>query len=314
MAKVFVAGHKGMVGSSIVRELAKTGAFEILKCDRSELDLRDQNAVRKFFETNSVDQVYLAAARVGGIYANSTYPAEFIYDNLMIQSNVIHSALLSGVERLIFLGSSCIYPREAGQPIDERELLGGYLEPTNRAYAIAKIAGLEMCRSYNSQYGTQYRSLMPTNLYGPGDNYHRDNSHVIPGMIVKLHEAKLKKLKHVVLWGSGSPLREFLHVDDLARAAVYAMDLDPDSWRKTDGSTIDHLNVGSGSEITISELAKVVKDVVGFTGDVSWNPAMPDGTPRKLLNSNLINKLGWKPAISLEAGLMSTYSDFCSDS
>ena len=310
MIKVFVAGDKGMVGSAIVRELAKSSDIEILTRDRSELDLRDQKAVGSFFETNSVDQVYLAAAKVGGIYANSTYPAEFIYDNLMIQTNVIYSARESGVRKLLYLGSSCIYPRIPEIPIREEQLLEGQLESTNRPYAIAKIAGLEMCSSYARQYGVDYRSVMPTNLYGPGDSYHPELSHVIPGLIYKFHEAMVHKRVSVALWGTGSPLREFLHVDDLARAACFVMNLDRKTWVRTLGGDIGHLNVGSGQEISINELADVIARVVGFGGEILWDETKPDGTPRKLLDSSRLQSLGWSPSIDLGLGLRSVYSSY----
>jgi GDP-L-fucose synthase len=311
--KIFIAGHKGMVGSALVR-LLQTQNFEIIVKDKKELDLLNQKEVQLFFKNEKIDQVYLAAAKVGGIYANNTYPAEFIYKNLMIQNNVIHNAFLNGVKKLLFLGSSCIYPKNANQPIKEEELLTGKLEPTNEPYAIAKIAGIKMCESYNRQYGESnnidYRSIMPTNLYGQGDNYHPENSHVIPALIFRFHEAKIKKLPNVVVWGTGTSKREFLHVDDMARASIHLMNLDKNNYHKYTSPFCSHINVGSGINVTIKELAEIIKEVVDFKGKIYFDPTKPDGNPSKLLNSKLINKLNFKPKINLKEGLINTYQHY----
>jgi GDP-L-fucose synthase len=311
--KIFVAGHKGMAGSAITR-LLKDQDFEIITKDRTELDLLNQGSVQKFFEHEKIDQVYLAAAKVGGIHANNSYPADFIYENLMIQTNVIHSAFLNGVKKLLFLGSSCIYPKYASQPMKEEELLAGKLEPTNEPYAIAKIAGIKMCESYNRQYGKShgidYRSIMPTNLYGPGDNYHPENSHVIPGLIYRFHKAKINNLENVTIWGTGTPKREFLYVDDLAQALIHVMNLDKNIYDEQISSVCNHINVGSGKELTIKELAETIKDVVGFLGKINFNSSKPDGSLRKLLNSERINKLGFAPKTDLKEGLIKTYQDY----
>jgi GDP-L-fucose synthase len=311
--KIFVAGHKGMAGSAITR-LLKNQDFEIITKDRTELDLLNQGSVQKFFEHEKIDQVYLAAAKVGGIHANNSYPADFIYENLMIQTNVIHSAFLNGVKKLLFLGSSCIYPKYASQPMKEEELLAGKLEPTNEPYAIAKIAGIKMCESYNRQYGKShgidYRSIMPTNLYGPGDNYHPENSHVIPGLIYRFHKAKINNLENVTIWGTGTPKREFLYVDDLAQALIHVMNLDKNIYDEQISSVCNHINVGSGKELTIKELAETIKDVVGFLGKINFNSSKPDGSLRKLLNSERINKLGFAPKTDLKEGLIKTYQDY----
>jgi len=311
--KIFIAGHKGMVGSAIVR-LLKNQDVEIITKDRTELDLLNQGSVQKFFEHEKIDQVYLAAAKVGGIYANNTYPADFIYENLMIQTNVIHSAFLNGVKKLLFLGSSCIYPKYANQPMKEEELLTGKLEPTNEPYAIAKIAGIKMCESYNRQYGKShgidYRSIMPTNLYGPGDNYHPEKSHVIPGLIYRFHKAKISNLESVTIWGTGTPKREFLYVDDLAQASIHVMNLDKKIYDKQISSESSHINVGSGKELSIKELAETIKEVVNFKGKINFDSNKPDGSSRKLLNSERINKLGFKPKIDLKEGLIKTYQDY----
>lgn len=313
---IYVAGHQGMVGSSIVRQLISNGysSSRLITKTHSELDLTDQQSVEMFFRKSSIDQVYLAAAKVGGIYANNAYPADFIYQNLMIQSNVINSAFRNGVKKLLFLGSSCIYPKMAAQPIKENALLTGHLEPTNEPYAIAKIAGIKLCESYNRQYGAShgvnYRSVMPTNLYGPGDNYHPDNSHVIPGLIRRFHEAKLKKITTVTIWGSGAPKREFLHVDDMASACIHVMNL---SYERYAGSTEpmnSHINVGFGEDISISKLACLVAEVVNYEGSIAYDSNKPDGTPRKLMDSTRLRKLGWKPEIELKVGLEVTYQDF----
>jgi GDP-L-fucose synthase len=295
---VFVAGHRGLVGSAIERKLREKGYEKLLTKTRSELDLTDQSSVRDFFGSEKPEAVILAAARVGGIGANSAYPAEFIYTNLAIEVNVIHQAWLSGVKKLLFLGSSCIYPKFAPQPIREGSLLSGFLEPTNEAYAIAKIAGLKMCEYYSSQYGVSFISVMPTNLYGPNDNFDPESSHVLPAMIRKFDDAVRNGDDKVVLWGSGAPKREFLHVDDLAGACVYLLE---------GYSGTAFLNIGSGREVTIRKLAGIVKKITGFSGEIVWDSAKPDGTPRKLLDISRITALGWKPAIDLESGIESTY-------
>jgi GDP-L-fucose synthase len=311
--KIFIAGHKGMVGSALV-SLLKTQDIETITKDRKELDLLNHQDVQNFFENEKIDQVYLAAAKVGGIHANNTYPADFIYKNLVIQNNIIHNAFLSGVKKLLFLGSSCIYPKDASQPMREKELLTGKLEPTNEPYAIAKIAGIKMCESYNRQYGKShsidYRSIMPTNLYGPGDNYHPENSHVIPALIYRFHEAKINNLKNVTIWGTGSPKREFLYVSDMARASIHLMNLDKNIYSKQTSSMCSHVNVGSGKDLAIKELAETIKEVVGFKGGINFDLTKPDGIPRKLLNSELIKNLGFKPEISLKNGLIKTYQDY----
>ena len=311
--KIFIAGHKGMVGSALVRIL-KTQDFELITKDKKELNLLNPLEVKNFFFNEEIDQVYLAAAKVGGIHANNTYPAEFIYNNLMIQSNVIHNAFLSGVKKLLFLGSSCIYPKNAIHPIKEKELLTGKLEPTNEPYAIAKIAGIKMCESYNRQYGQShsidFRCIMPTNLYGPGDNYHPENSHVIPSLIYRFHEAKVNNIENVTIWGTGKPKREFLYVDDMAKASVYLMNLDQKTYNNKLSLTCSHINVGSGKDLAIKELAEIIKDVVGYRGKILFDSTKPDGVSRKLLDSRLINDLGFKPEISLKNGLIKTYLDY----
>jgi len=311
--KIFIAGHKGMVGAALVRFL-KTQNVELITKDRKELDLLNHQDVENFFKNEKIDQVYLAAAKVGGIHANNTYPADFIYYNLVLQNNVIHNAFLSGVKKLLFLGSSCIYPKNANQPMGEEELLTGKLEPTNEPYAIAKIAGIKMCESYNRQYGkshsVDYRSIMPTNLYGPGDNYHPENSHVIPGLIYRFHEAKINNLANVTIWGTGKPKREFLYVDDMARASIYLMNLDKNIYNKVTSFMCSHINVGSGTDLAIKELAEVIREVVGFKGEINFDITKPDGISRKLLDSQLINNLGFKPKISLKEGLFKTYQDY----
>lgn len=314
--KIFATGHRGMVGSAIVRYLTSTGYRNIITANREELDLTNQIEVQKFFAREKPDQVYLAAAKVGGIHANNTYPAQFIYENLMIQNNVIHQAFLNGVKRLLFLGSSCIYPKLAPQPMGEDMLLTGKLEPTNEPYAIAKIAGIKMCESYNRQYGAShgldYRSVMPTNLYGVGDNYDPLNSHVIPALIRRFYNAKIGNLEQVEIWGTGTPRREFLYVDDMAAASVYVMSLDKNTYAQHTKPMQSHINVGFGSDQTISELARAVATAVGYQGQISFDTSKPDGSPRKLMSSNTLNSLGWKPKISLHDGLKKAYQDFLS--
>ena len=312
--KIYVAGHRGMVGSAIVRNLQAKGYSNIVTRTHAEMDLTDQTAVKAFFEQERPDQVYLAAARVGGIYANNTFPAEFIYDNLMVQNNVIHQAFLSGVKKLLFLGSSCIYPKLAPQPMSEDALLTGKLEPTNEPYAVAKIAGIKMCESYNRQYGqshgVDYRSVMPTNLYGPGDNYHPENSHVIPALIRRFHEAKVSNAPEVVIWGTGTPKREFLYVDDMAAASVFVMQLDKNTYDSQTSPMQSHINVGFGSDITIKELAHAVAKATGYQGSISFDATKPDGAPRKWMDSGRLNHLGWAPKVNLEDGLKLAYSEF----
>ncbi len=308
--RVFVAGHRGMVGSAIVRGLSSDSGIELVLRGRDELDLLDQSAVAAFFANEKIDQVYLAAAKVGGIHANNTFPAEFIYDNLMIQCNIINSAHLAGVQDLLFLGSSCIYPRDVTQPMQESALLTATLEPTNEPYAVAKIAGIKLCESYNRQYGRNYRSVMPTNLYGPFDNFHPENSHVIPALIRRFHEAKLDTLSEVVAWGSGKPMREFLHVDDMAAASVYVMNLDADTYNANTEPMLSHINVGSGVDCTIRELVETVARVVGYEGTISFDTTKPDGPPRKLMDVSRLKDLGWQYSIRLEDGLADSYQWF----
>ena len=345
--RIFVAGHRGMVGSAIVRHLTQrtmTGgemdcraslamteggvviasearqsmplpASTLITRTHAQLDLTDQQAVRQFFATEKIDQVYLAAAKVGGIHANNTYPAEFIYQNLMMEANVIHEAWRAGVQKLLFLGSSCIYPRMAPQPMAEDALLTGPLEPTNEPYAIAKIAGIKLCESYNRQYGAShgidYRSVMPTNLYGPGDNYHPENSHVIPALIRRFHEAKVSQAPSVTIWGTGTPLREFLYVDDMAAASVHVMELDPVTYAAHTQPMQSHINVGFGSDVSIAQLARSVAQTVGYQGEITFDASKPDGAPRKLMDSTRLHSLGWHAQVALEAGLGLAYADFC---
>ena len=313
ISRIFIAGHKGMVGSTLVRIL-KNQKVKIITKDRSELDLLNQQDVKNFFKDEKIDQVYLAAAKVGGIHANNTYPADFIYENLMIEANVIHSVFLSGVKKLLFLGSTCIYPKNASQPMKEEELLTGKLEPTNEPYAIAKIAGIKMCESYNRQYGEShgidYRSIMPTNLYGPGDSYHIEDSHVIPALILRFHKAKIDKLPNVIIWGTGKPKREFLYVDDMARASIHLMNVDKKTYDKHTSPMCSHINIGSGKEITIKELAVIIKEVVDYKGQIYFDQNKPDGSARKFIDSKLMNKFGFKPETNLKDGLLKTYKDF----
>ena len=308
--RVFVAGHQGMVGSAIVRALEKAGDAEIITRTRSELDLLDQAAVFRFFNQNAVDEVYLAAAKVGGIWANNTYPAEFIYQNLIIEANIIHGAFQAGVRKLLFLGSSCIYPKLAEQPIAESSLLQGALEPTNEPYAIAKIAGIKLCESYNRQYGTDYRSVMPTNLYGINDNFHPENSHVVPALLRRFHEAKIQDLPSVTVWGSGSPMREFLYVDDMASACLHVMNLPKEVYDEHVLPMSSHINVGTGKDCTIRELANTIAHAVGYQGEILWDTGKPDGTPRKLLDVGLLKRLGWQYSVELDEGIERTYQWF----
>lgn len=344
--KIYVAGHRGMVGAAIVRQLEKAGCRNIVTRTHAQLDLTNQAEVSAFFQAEQPDEVYLAAAKVGGIHANNVYPAEFIYQNLMIQNNVIHAAHSNGVQKLLFLGSSCIYPRAVAQPMREDALLTGILEPTNEPYAIAKIAGIKMCESYNRQYGRDYRSVMPTNLYGPGDNYHLENSHVLPAMIRKFHLAKLAKQGDieairldgerygnipadiqtmigldsncaalsgdvkVTLWGTGTPYREFLHVDDMAAASIFVMNLDNDAYARNTQPMLSHINVGFGSDVTIKEVAQTVAEVVGYTGEVEFDATKPDGTMRKLMDSTRLANLGWKASVTLREGLEQAYAAY----
>jgi len=307
---VYVAGHNGMVGSAIVRQLQSNQDIKLITRSRNELNLLNQAEVQAFFQENKIDQVYLAAAKVGGIHANNTYPAEFIYENLMIEANIIHQAYESGVKQLLFLGSSCIYPKHAEQPMQESALLTGKLEPTNEPYAIAKIAGIKLCESYNRQYGTDFRSVMPTNLYGPNDNFDLKNSHVIPALIRKIHEAKKSNAADVEVWGSGQVKREFLHVDDMAAASLYVMNLARKKYLELTNPMQAHINVGYGEDVTIKYLVELISNVVGFEGKTYWNTEKPDGAPRKLLNVELLNQLGWQASIDLNKGLADTYQWF----
>ena len=312
--RIFVAGHKGMVGSAIVKCLNKIGYKNLILLSKKELDLTNQAEVKNFFKNEKIDQVYLAAAKVGGIYANNTFPADFIYQNTQIQVNVINSAFENGVKKLLFLGSSCIYPKYSKQPINEEYLLTGILEPTNEPYAISKILGIKLCESYNRQYhesyGVDYRSIMPTNLYGPGDNYHPENSHVIPGLIRRFHEAKTNNLPYVNVWGSGTPKREFLYVDDMASASIHVMNLDKATYDKHTSEMCSHINVGSGKELTIKEVSESIKKIVGYEGQINFDLSKPDGSPRKFIDSKRLNSLGWQPTVNLSDGLIKTYRDF----
>lgn len=315
--KIYVAGHTGMVGSAIIRCLHSSGYHRIITRTRQELDLTDAVSVAEFFQAEKPDQVFIAAAKVGGIHANDVYPAEFIYENLTIATNLIHQSYKSGTKKLLFLGSSCLYPKMATQPIEERSLLSGFLEPTNEPYAIAKIAGIKMCESYNRQYGESdgidYRCVMPTNLYGPGDNFHENNSHVIPGLMRRFHLAKVQNNAEVLIWGDGSPLREFLYVDDLAEACVFLMNIEKNIFWSKVKPMISHINVGFGSDVSIKDLAYLIADIVGYRGEITFDTTKPTGTPRKLLNSSAIRALGWIPKVDLENGLRNTYKLFVED-
>ena len=308
--KIYIAGHNGMVGSAIHRKLREKGFVNIITRSSSELDLSNQQDTHNFLQEEKPEYVVIAAAKVGGIHANNRYPAEFIYQNLMIEANLIHGSYLAKVNKLLFLGSSCIYPKESKQPIKEEYLLSNYLESTNEPYAIAKIAGIKLCESYNRRYGTDYRSIMPTNLYGPNDNFYSKNSHVIPALIKRFHEAKVKKQPFVEVWGSGKPMREFLHVDDMADASIYIMSLNKKLLEKETSPMLSHINIGTGKDITIKDATQIIKEVVGFDGEVFFNTNMPDGTKRKLLDVSKIENLGWKYTITLKDGLKETYEWF----
>ena len=306
--KILLAGHKGMVGSSILRTLNSLGYRNIITAKHDELDLTVQSEVLSFFKKHTINQVYLAAAKVGGIFANDTYPAQFIYENLMIQANVIHAAHITGVSKLLFLGSSCIYPRNSKQPMKEEALLTGPLELTNEPYAISKIAGIKLCESYNREYGNDFRSIMPTNLYGPGDNFHPKNSHVIASLIHRFHNAKVSNKRNIVVWGTGKPFREFLHVDDMAHAAIHVMNLDKSIYIDKTKPQLSHINVGSGEECSIFDLAEMIAEVTDFEGNIEFDTSKPDGTPRKLIDSSLLRSMGWEPALDLRKGLIDTYN------
>ncbi|HGN9470602.1 TPA: GDP-L-fucose synthase family protein [Providencia stuartii] len=308
--KIFIAGHNGMVGSAITRQLQHRDDIELITKSRNELDLTNQADVNAFFAKNKIDEVYLAAAKVGGIHANNTYPADFIYENLIMECNIIHAAHKNNVQHLLFLGSSCIYPKLAEQPMAEEALLTGTLEPTNEPYAVAKIAGIKLCESYNRQYARDYRSVMPTNLYGENDNFHPENSHVIPALIRRFHDAKLNNDKQVVVWGTGTPMREFLYVDDMAAASVYIMELDKKTYQENTQSMLSHINVGTGKDCTIREMAETIAKVIGYKGKILFDSSKPDGTPRKLMDVSRLKKLGWQYTIDLETGLNKTYQWF----
>ena len=308
--KIYVAGHRGMVGTAIVKQLHDAGYQNTVVRTHEQLDLTDQAAVRDFMQEEQPQQVILAAAKVGGIHANNTYPAEFIYQNLMMEANIVHQAWAIGCQQLLFLGSSCIYPKLATQPMQESALLTGTLETTNEPYAIAKIAGIKLCESYNRQYGTDYRSVMPTNLYGENDNFHLENSHVIPAMIRKFHDAKTAQAPTVTLWGTGTAMREFLHVDDMAAACLHVLGLSKEHYQACTEPMLSHLNVGTGTDVTIRELAETIQKVVGYQGDIVWDSSKPDGAPRKLMDVSKIKSLDWQPQISLQEGLENTYQWF----
>jgi GDP-L-fucose synthase len=312
--KIYIAGHNGMVGSAIVRQLQnkESSNKQLITCNHKELDLTNQQKVNDFISSEKPDQIYLAAAKVGGIYANNSYPADFIYQNLMIQANIIHAAHQNNIQKLLFLGSSCIYPKAVKQPMKEEALLTNTLEPTNEPYAIAKIAGIKLCESYNRQYNRDYRSVMPTNLYGPGDNYHLENSHVIPALIKKFHTGKISNASKVTIWGSGNPKREFLYVDDMAAACVYIMNLDKEVYQQQVKPMQSHINVGTGEELTIKKLAETIAKITGFKGKIEFDTTKPDGSKRKLMDSTRLNMLGWHSKINLEQGLKKTYKDYCS--
>lgn len=309
-SKIFIAGHKGMVGSAILRQLQLAGYTNLIVKEKAELNLLSQQEVRDFMQQEKPEFVVLAAARVGGIHANNTFPAEFIYQNLMIETSVIHEAYEAGVSHLLFLGSSCIYPKLAEQPMSESALLSGSLEPTNEPYAVAKIAGIKLCESYNRQYGVDYRSVMPTNLYGPNDNFHLENSHVIPALLRKFHDAVENNSPTVEVWGSGKAMREFLHVDDMANACIHVMGLPKESYQASTEPMLSHINVGTGIDVTIRELAETIAEVVGFSGDLIFDASKPDGAPRKLMDITKLNNMGWKPKYSLKTGLENTYQWF----
>lgn len=305
--RIFIAGHRGMVGAALYRRIERDSRYTVVTRDRSQLDLTDQRAVEEFFQTEQIDAVYVAAAKVGGIQANNECPAEFIYQNLMVQANMIHAAYRSGVQRLLFLGSSCIYPRDAAQPMTESALLTGILEPTNEPYAIAKIAGIKLCESYNRQYGCDYRSVMPTNLYGPNDNFHPNNSHVVPALMRRFHEATQRGVKEVVIWGTGTPRREFMHVEDMASACIHVMGLERSHWQAHTQSMVSHINVGTGQDCSIRELAETLVEITGFRGKLRFDETKPDGAPRKLMDVSRLSKLGWEASISLKDGLKDAY-------
>jgi GDP-L-fucose synthase len=308
MQKIYIAGHRGMVGGAILRRLQTRGDAHLITRTSSELDLTNQAAVKAFFEAERPDVVILAAAKVGGIHANNTYPGQFIYENLMIECNVIHQAYATGTKRLLQLGSSCIYPKEAHQPMREDALLTGTLEPTNEPYAVAKIAGIKLCESYNRQYGVDYRSVMPTNLYGPGDNFHPENSHVLPALMRRIHQATLDNAPEVVVWGSGKPMREFLHVDDMAEASLFVLDLPPETYAAQTQAMLSHINVGSGTDVSIAKLAQTIADTAGYKGRLTFDATKPDGTMRKLMDVSRLERLGWKATINLERGIADTYA------
>ena len=310
MKKVFVAGHNGMVGSALVKQLLLRGDVEVITKSSSALDLRDQSAIITFFKQHKIEEIYLAAAKVGGIHANFNFPAEFIYDNIAIALNIIHAAHKCDINKLIFLGSSCIYPKFAIQPIPESELLNGHLEATNEPYAIAKIAGIKLCESYNRQYGRDFRAVMPANLYGPNDNFHPENSHVLPALLQRFHMAVQKNERTIEVWGSGNPKREFLYVEDMAQACIHIMNIPQNVFKSKVSAMQSHVNIGTGNDLTIRELSETIAKITGFNGEIKWDVSKPDGTPRKLLDVSLLKDLGWQYSTELEAGLMHTYRWF----